>query len=164
MYLGAIVAANLAVAQWGIAATIPMSFFFIGLDLTARDNLHEAWKGKGLVWKMGLLIASGSIISYLFNKDAGPIALASFVAFASAGIIDGVVFHLLDKKGRFLKVNGSNIMSAGVDTFLFQIIAFGVFAPLIFLGEWIIKTLGGAMWFWIFNYFSSRFSKKKISI
>jgi hypothetical protein len=56
LYLAAIVAANLSVAYFGPASTIVNAFLFIGLDLTARDRLHDAWHGRGLAWKMTLLI------------------------------------------------------------------------------------------------------------
>ena len=51
-YLVAIVAANLLVAHFGHGVAVLNAFLFIGLDLTARDGLHEAWRNCGLVWKM----------------------------------------------------------------------------------------------------------------
>lgn len=45
-YLGAIVAANLTLAEWGRAhpeVALYNAFAFIGLDLVARDSLHDAW-------------------------------------------------------------------------------------------------------------------------
>ena len=80
LYLVAIVAANLTVAMWGPSMTIVNAFLWIGLDLTSRDKLHDAWHGNGLVWKMGALIAAGSVLSWLLNQNAAQIALASFVA------------------------------------------------------------------------------------
>jgi len=146
MYLAAIVAANLLVAQFGPAITIVNAFVFIGLDLTARDRLHEAWDKKGLMWKMAILIASGSLLSYALNRNAGTIALASFLAFALAGTADAIMYHFL-KGSRMLKVNGSNVVSAGVDSFVFPAIAFGF--PLlwgIMLGQFLAKVLGGYLW------------------
>ena len=96
-YLVAIIAANLLVARFGPGVAVLNAFLFIGLDLTARDHLHETWRGRGLAWKMGILIGAGSTLSWLLNRDAGQIALASFVAFACAGVADAVAYHLLGR-------------------------------------------------------------------
>ena len=147
MYLVAIVAANLLVARFGPSVAVINAFLFIGLDLTARDHLHETWKGQGLVWKMVLLIGTGSLLSWFLNRDAGQIALASFVAFACAGIADAIVYHLLGEKARLLKINGSNVVSAGVDSIVFPALAFGF--PLmwgIMLGQFVAKVGGGFVW------------------
>ena len=116
MYLAAIIAANLTVAMWGPNMTIVNAFLFIGLDLTARDRLHDAWHGRMLWPKMATLIAAGSVLSWMINRDAGQIVLASFVAFAAAGIVDAVVYHLLRHRAWWQRVNGSNILSAAVDS------------------------------------------------
>lgn len=146
IYLVAIVIANLTVAWFGPSVIIINAFLFIGLDLTARDKLHEAWDNKGLIWKMGLLILAGSVISYALNKDAGRIAIASFSAFALAAVADTIIYHLLRDKIRLVKVNGSNLVSAGVDSIVFPTIAFGVFMPWIVLGQFVAKVLGGFVW------------------
>lgn len=88
LYLLAIVLANISVARFGPSVAIVNAFLFIGLDLTARDKLHETWRGNGLLWKMAMLIAAGSVLSWVLNRNAGPIALASFVAFAAAASVD----------------------------------------------------------------------------
>lgn len=146
LYLAAIVAANLVTAKFGPSASIVNAFLFIGLDLTSRDKLHEAWHKNGLVWKMGLLIAAGSLISYWLNQNAGRIALASFAAFSCAALVDTVVYQLLHKHSYMVKVNGSNVFSALVDSLVFPTIAFGGFLPLVTLGQFIAKVLGGALW------------------
>lgn len=145
MYLGAIVTANLLTTAFGAGISILNAFLFIGLDLTTRDFLHEMWK-KGLVWKMGLLIASGSLLSWLVNKDAGMIAVASFAAFAAAGIVDTLLYHLLGKRAFLLKVNGSNVGSSAVDSLVFPTIAFGGFTLWITLGQFAAKVGGGFVW------------------
>jgi uncharacterized PurR-regulated membrane protein YhhQ (DUF165 family) len=147
LYLSAIVCANLIITQYGPAMAIPVAFLFIGLDLTARDHLHEAWHRRGLVWKMTLLIGAGSALSWFLNRDAGRIAVASFAAFATAGVADAVVYQLLGDKARLLKINGSNVVSAGVDSAIFPALAFGF--PLlwpIMLGQFAAKVLGGGVW------------------
>ena len=146
VYLVAIVLANLTIALFGPKMAIVNAFLFIGLDLTTRDGLHEIWKGKRLWLKMGALIATGSVLSWLLNRDAGQIALASFVAFACAGIVDAVVYHWLGGYPRWLRINGSNVPSAAVDSIVFPTLAFGVWMPWIVLGQFAAKVAGGFVW------------------
>lgn len=153
MYLLAAVLANLSVAYFGAASTIFNAFVFIGLDLTARDKLHDAWGGRYLWVKMLALIAAGSLISWFLNKDAGSIALASLLAFAGAGIVDAIVYQYLHDKSWMVKVNGSNVFSALADSLIFPTIAFGGFLPLIVLGQFAAKVGGGFIWSWIIAKF-----------
>lgn len=146
VYLLAIILANLSSARWGPSASIVNAFLFIGLDLTARDRLHEAWHGRGLVWKMALLIASGSLLSWLLNRNAGQIAVASMIAFGAASIVDVITYHVLRKRDYMVKVNGSNVLSALVDSLVFPTIAFGGFLPLVTLGQFAAKVAGGFLW------------------
>ena len=150
LYLFAIIAANLIITTYGPAASIITAFFLIGLDLTSRDALHEAWQGRGLPWKMALLIGAGSILSYLLNQNAGPIALASFGAFALSGLTDTLGYSLLGNRARRVRVNGSNVLSAGVDSVVFLSLAFG-WPPLwgIVAGQWLAKVAGGFIWSWV---------------
>ena len=146
LYLAAIVAANLIITQFGPSATIIIAFLFIGLDITARDRLHESWRGRGLWPKMAALIASGSLLSWLVNRNAGPIALASFVAFAASGAADTLAYHALRHRPWTVKVNGSNVVSAAVDSLIFPTLAFGVLLPFVVVGQFIAKVAGGALW------------------
>jgi hypothetical protein len=155
LYLSAIVLANLSVAQFGAEVSILNAFLFIGLDLTTRDKLHERWHGENLWRNMFILITTGSILSALFNINAVPIALASFIAFAGAGIVDTIIYQLLGDHTQLIKINGSNVVSAAVDSFLFPAIAFGL--PLlvpIMLGQWLAKVGGGFIWSLIIQKFS----------
>lgn len=147
LYLVAIVAANLLVAKFGVAVVVINAFVFIGLDLTTRDVLHEYWQHKHLWRNMALLIATGSLLSALLNWQATPIAVASFIAFAAAGLADTVTYTLLGDKSRLLKINGSNVVSAAVDSILFPLLAFGLplLVPLV-LGQFAAKVLGGFAW------------------
>lgn len=156
LYLVAIVLANLSVSALGPSVVIINAFLFIGLDLTARDQLHEVWRGNRLLPKMAALIASGSILSWLLNRDAGSIALASFIAFASAATVDTVVYHLMGKYPRWLRINGSNIPSALVDSIIFPTLAFGSFLWPIILGQFAAKTLGGFVWSLVFRWKDQR--------
>jgi len=146
LYLGAIVAANLLAARFGPSITVVNAFLFIGLDITARDRLHEVWHGNRLVLKMALLVIAGSLLSWVINKDAKQIAMASAVAFGLAAITDTIVYSMLYSKEWFTKVNGSNIASAIVDSIAFPTLAFGGFMPLITLGQAVAKIAGGGLW------------------
>ena len=156
MYLAAIVLANITVAMFGPQMTIVNAFLFIGLDLTARDRLHDAWHGNHLLLKMTALIGAGSILSWVINRDTSQIAIASFVAFALAAIVDTVAYQLLGNYPRWLRVNGSNIPSALVDSIVFPTLAFGVFLPAIVLGQFLAKTLGGFFWSLVFRWREQR--------
>jgi uncharacterized PurR-regulated membrane protein YhhQ (DUF165 family) len=156
-YLLAIVAANLLVVTFGPGISMLNAFLFIGLDLTARDGLHETWHQKGLVWKMGLLIGSGSILSWLLNANAGMIAIASFTSFALAGIVDTIIFQRMFSLGKLVRINGSNVGSALIDSIAFPAIAFGF--PLligIMVGQFIAKVGGGFVWSLILSSYDKK--------
>lgn len=152
MYLAAIVAANLLVAAFGPTVAVVNAFVLISLDLTSRDALHEAWRGRHLAWKMAALIAAGSLLSYALNRSAGPIALASFVAFAVSAGLDSLAYALLHERAYLIKVNGSNIVSAAADSLIFPALAFGL--PLLWpivLGQFVAKVIGGALWAYVLS-------------
>ncbi|MBP7999705.1 MAG: VUT family protein [Chloroflexi bacterium] len=156
LYLIAIILANLSVAQFGPSITIVNAFLFIGLDLTARDQLHEAWRGRNLLPKMVVLITAGSLLSWFLNRNAGPIALASFVAFAAAATVDAFVYQLLGKYPRWLRINGSNLPSAAVDSLVFPTLAFGQLLWPVIVGQFLAKTLGGFLWSLLFRWLDQR--------
>ncbi len=145
-YLTSVVAANLLITKWGPGATLITAFLFIGLDLTSRDALHEAWQHKRLAVKMTALILTGSLLSYALNREAALIALASFIAFAAAGLTDALCYHVLREKLWLIKVNGSNVFSALVDSLLFPTLAFAAFMPEIVAGQFLAKVAGGFVW------------------
>jgi uncharacterized PurR-regulated membrane protein YhhQ (DUF165 family) len=156
LYLGAIVLANVSFAIWGLAVEPWNSMLLIGLDLTARDHLHEAWGRRGLAWKMGLLILAGSALSALLGLataglvattiDGGVVrvAIASAAGFGAAGVADVLTFGLLPH--RWLRINGSNGVAALVDSFVFPAVAFGEFDLAIGLYFATVKIGGGALW------------------
>ncbi len=151
LYLAAIVAANLSVAAFGPRVVILNSFLFIGLDLVTRDALHTRWHGRGLVRRMALLIAAGGALSWVLNRNAGPIALASTVAAAAKATVDALVYQALRDRGWYVRTNGSNLPAAIVDSVVFLVLAFGpgalVLAPL----QVLAKVAGGALWSVILN-------------
>lgn len=145
LYLLAIVAANITVAIFGPAFSVLNAFLFIGFNLTARDRLHDAWHGQHLKRNMVLLIFAGSLLSFALGAER--IAMASIVAFAASESIDAIAYHLLRRKRKLIQINGSNTLSAGVDSILFPLLAFG-WPPLIaiMIGQFLAKAFGGAVW------------------
>lgn len=145
MYLAAIVAANVSVSLFGPGVTVVNAFLFIGFNLTARDRLHDAWHGRNLRRNMALLILTGAALSALFG--AGRIALASFVAFALSEAVDTAVYQALGNRAKLIQVNGSNVVSAAVDSVVFPALAFGwPLLWLVMLGQFAAKVFGGAFW------------------
>ena len=152
IYIAALVTANLLVAWIGPWFSPINAFVLIGLDLSLRDKLHEQWKNDKLVLKMGGLIATASVVSYLWNPAAGPIALASFLAFAFAMSADTIAYHFLRDKPWMVRSNGSNVAGAAVDSITFPTIAFGGLMPEIVALQFISKICGGAIWsYWLKN-------------
>jgi len=98
------------------------------------------------------------LLSWVLNRDAGRIAVASFVAFALSGLVDVVVYEWAFRRGvgRMRRINESNVAAAAVDSVLFPTIAFGGFLPLVTLGQFVAKVFGGAVWAWILNAYSRR--------
>ena len=152
LYLAAIVGANLLTARFGPGMSVFNAFAFIGLDLTSRDQLHAAWSRSALVWKMGLLIAAGSFLSWLLNRGAGHIALASMLAFGLSAMVDTLVYHLLRRRAYMVKVNGSNLVSGLIDSLVFPTVAFGSFLPWIVLGQFAAKVAGGLGWAFLLRH------------
>jgi hypothetical protein len=141
------VAANLIVARFGPGASVVTAFAFIGLDLTARDKLHDAWNRRGLIWKMAALILAGSVLTVLLNWGAWRIAAASAAAFSLAATVDALVYHRLLDRPRWARINSSNVFSAAVDSMTFPVLAFG-WPPLwgVCVGQFAAKVIGGAAW------------------
>jgi uncharacterized PurR-regulated membrane protein YhhQ (DUF165 family) len=160
-YLGAIVLANGISAHYGAGASIYNAFFMIGLTLTVRDRLHDLWRGHRLR-NMALLIATGSVISYVaaltINSSSVPsdivarIALASCVAFAVAEGMDALFYQALRFRPWLERSNTSNVLSALLDSMIFVSIAFGWSWPVIF-GQVCAKVAGGFVWSLVIRYF-----------
>lgn len=154
LYLAAIVAANLTLAEWGEAhpeVALYNAFLFIGLDLTCRDKLHDLWR-RQLLRNLGLLIITGSALSYLLGQwlGSGPfvgrIALASCLAFGAAAIVDSVVYHMLRWRYWYERVNQSNIAGAATDSLVFIALwPFGFNFALAF-SLFAAKVAGGLVW------------------
>jgi hypothetical protein len=150
LYAGAMIAANLSIAAFGPWVSPINSFLLIGLDLTLRDRLHDAWSGRGLRWKMPILILVSALATYLLNPAAAQIAIASALAFGLAAATDGLVYHRLRTSARWgeylRRTNGSNAAGAMVDSIAFPTIAFGVLMPHIIAMQFVAKVAGGFVW------------------
>lgn len=159
LYLIAIVSANFIVSRLGPGVSIITGGVLIGFIIYARDRLHERWFAANLRRNMFLLIAAGSLLSVPFN--AGRIALASFLAFALSESTDTVVYHRLFEHMPIIKINGSNLFSALVDSIAFPAFAFGF--PLLWgvmAGQFAMKVLGGFVWSVIITGRGNPFSRK----
>ena len=160
-YLAANVAANLSVTYFGPISTPINAFLLIAFDLAARDKLHEEWGNKHLWPKMLLLVGTGALLSWFINRNAGPIATASFISFLLTGITDTAVYQALKKHPRFVKINSSNIASSAVDSLVFPTLAFGTFIPYAVFGQFLAKVFGGYLWSLIlFRKDRPRFKRK----
>jgi len=146
MYIGAVALANVSVAILGPVAMPVNAFLLIGPDLTCRDALHEAWHGRGLVWRMGAVVLAGGIISALVLPASQRIALASAIAFVVSGAVDALIYHWLLARSIATRVNVSNSVSAAVDSVVFPTLAFGAWMPVVCGAQWIAKVCGGYLW------------------
>jgi len=156
VFVGAIIAANLLVAEFGPWFSPINAFVLIGLDLSLRDWLHDKWRDQ--LWRMGLLIASAGALSWLLNPAAGRVAVASTVAFTLAATFDALAYHRLIDRGWLARVNGSNLVGAGVDSIAFPLIAFGLFpgvAAVVAL-QFAAKACGGFVWSLALNPWRAR--------
>lgn len=146
-YLGAIVAANFAVARWGQSALPFTALVLIPFDLCTRDVLHERWRGGGpaALWvRMGLLILTGSALSAALSWTVASVALASFCAFAAAGCIDAVAYAAVPRKhGRWVRMNVSNLFGAIADSIVFPLVAFGGGTVALMVAQASSKFVGG---------------------
>lgn len=140
--------ANLLVNHYGPSSTPYVAFGLIGADLVVRDRLHLNLSGLARWGVIGVLIALGSLVTYIINADAGDIALASVCAFSAALVVDTLVFSVAKPLGAQRRVNVSNTFGAATDTLIFFSIAFGLgVIPFVLLfGQFTAKIAGGAIW------------------
>jgi len=148
IYIASLTVANLLVALFGPWFSPINAFVLIGLDLILRDKLHDRWQGNYLAIRMFVLIATAGLISWLINKDAGIIAIASVVSFMVAMAVDAFIYQKLKNYSWFERANGSNIGGAATDSVVFPTIAFGSLMPEIVALQFICKTIGGFFWSW----------------
>lgn len=145
-YLLAITVANLAVAHLGPGVVPLCSFLLVGFDLVVKDVLQERWAGARRVVGLGGLIGTGSALSYLLASEAGPVALASCLAFGLASTADALTLAALSTRSRDVRVNGSNLVGAVVDSLVFPLVAFGGLDPQLVAAQVAAKMVGGFAW------------------
>lgn len=149
IYVGAIILANMLVLIYGKYGLWLSSALLIPFDFVMRCYFHERWKGNELVLRLGLLIGTAALATYLINSDSLPIALGSVSGFIGANIIAGLIYQALINKPVIYKVNGSDFAAIMVDSIIFQAVAFGVFDPVVMFGQTLIKMGGGLLWYWL---------------
>lgn len=125
-YLLSVVAANVATVHWAPFAVggllVPAGTLFAGASLTARDLVHDALGGHGVVAG----IVAGTVLSTVFGTSR--IAVASVLAFTASEVLDALVYTRLRHRTRLGAVAASNAVGLVVDTALFVPLAFGSLA------------------------------------
>ena len=149
LYLLAFILANFIVLWFGAKGLIFTAIFLIPFDFVLRCLFHETWKGLELILKLGTLVITASIITYLINAEAQNIALGSAGGFISAQIVAGIFYQLVIKKSYFIKVNGSDAIAILIDSIVFQLIAFSVIDCQITISQFLLKIAGGLFWYWL---------------
>lgn len=151
-YLGAAVVANLLATRFGQVALPWVAFFIIPFDLCARDVLHDRWRGHHLWLSMLALVLTGSALTVFFNPGSTRVATASAIAFASAGLADTLIYAAMRRSSRFARMNGSNAVSAVVDSIVFPTVAFGGLSLWLSGAQAAAKFTGGVLWSILFLY------------
>ena len=146
IYIGSLTLANLLVAWLGPWFSPINAFVLIGLDLVLRDKLHDHWQGDRLALRMFGIIAAAGVISWVINKDAGMIAVASVVSFMVAMTVDALIYQKLKNRPWWQRANGSNIGGAATDSVVFPTMAFGSLMPEIVALQFAAKVAGGFFW------------------
>jgi queuosine precursor transporter len=149
IYLIAFVLANLIVLYFGSIGLIFTALFLIPFDFVMRCIFHETWKGIELILKLGLIVIAASLITFVINRNAINIAIASSVGFILAQIFAGIFYQFFIKKSFFIKVNGSDAIGILIDSLAFQLIAFGIINYNILVGQFLLKLIGGFFWYWV---------------
>ncbi len=126
-YVGTIVAANWAVATFGVVPVgfglmAPAAVYVVGLAFTLRDLLQEAAGRAAVLW----VILAGALLSVAVATPQ--LAIASGVAFAVSELADFAVYQPLYRRRWLLAVAASNAVGLVVDSLLFLWLAFGSLA------------------------------------
>lgn len=149
LYLIAFVLSNFIILWFGPKGLIFTSLFLIPFDFIMRCMFHEQWKGKELILKLGALVFTSSLLTYLINRHSLNIALGSMFGFISAQIAAGIFYQLFIKKSYFVKVNGSDTIGIVFDSIIFQLVAFNLISLDIMISQVVLKFIGGLFWYWI---------------
>lgn len=157
LYLLTIVIANLSAAKYGYKSILIVGFLLIPFDLFVRDILHERFRGRGLYWKLGLLIFTGAVISFVINVNALRVGVASLVSFTLAGIVDTVIYQKAYEENipKITRMNMSNLGSSVVDSFVFiNIVFFPEVHPLLIGMQTVLKFTGGLFWTYLYKKYT----------
>lgn len=95
-----------------------------------------------------LTLASG-LVTFIINREALNIAVASFCGFIAAQIGAGIFYQKNKNKSWFYKVNVSDLIAIVFDSVVFQLVAFSVLSLQVTAGQIVIKFLGGLLWYFI---------------
>jgi len=164
LYLGAIVAANLAVTHFGPWALPFTAWVLIPFDFLVRDVLHHRWESGSRLWgKMAVLVGSGSLLSFLVCQEAGRVAVASFLGFLLSGLVNAAVYAVLRQHRRFLRMNASNLFASVVDSVVFPLVAFSLFSPALSATQAGSKFIGGLSWSALFLWARQRWQAKGVA-
>lgn len=142
-YIATVVAANVAVTQYGVVPiapglVAPAGVVFAGLVLLLRDAIPD----RRLVLS---LVVIGAGLSALLSDPA--IALASAAAFGVAELVDWAVYEIQRRRGASWGSAAltSNLVSAPLDTIAFLWLSgFGVTGALV-AGQLVGKLLYGTL-------------------
>jgi hypothetical protein len=123
LFIGCIVAANWAIAQFGIVPVgfglmAPAGVLFVGLTFTFRD-LAQDRLGR---WWVVAAVVFGAALSYLVSPV---FALASGATFLVSELADFLVYTPLRDTHWLGAVAASNAVGLVVDSVLFLLLAFG---------------------------------------
>jgi uncharacterized PurR-regulated membrane protein YhhQ (DUF165 family) len=104
----------------------------------------------------GMIVVAGAV-SYWLNPATELIAIASITSFVAAMTADSVAYQALKNRPWMQRTNGSNAVSAAIDSILFPTIAFGAVMPHIVALQFICKTAGGFFWSWLLQKMFTRY-------
>lgn len=137
-----IVAANAALARWGVLELgpllVPAGALFAGLVLVLRDAVHDAGGWPAVV----AAIAVGAACTLLMSPQ---FAAASAVAFLLSEALDAGVYAQLRAQGWAKAAVGSSVAGAVLDTAVFlELAGLGLAWPLV-AGQLVAKAAAVAV-------------------
>lgn len=147
LYLGSVMAANWAVATFGVVPVGfgfegPAAVYLVGLTFTFRDLLQDAWGKPYVILAMLMGAAASALISPAF-------ALASGGAFLVSELADFAVYTPLRRRGLLVAVLASNVVGLVLDSVVFLSLAFGSleYLPGQIIGKaWMTLLAVGVLW------------------
>lgn len=145
LYLATIVAANWALATFGLVPVAPgllapAGVYFAGLAFTLRDLTQESVGRRGTVGAILVGAALSALVSPQF-------ALASGAAFLVSEAADMLVYTPLRRRNWLGAVFASNVVGTVLDSVLFLLLAFGSLDFLLgqVVGKWEMTVLAVAV-------------------